>query len=108
MPLTILGLKNCDNCRKARKALPDAAFRDLREAPLNAGEITQLLQAFGEPLINRASTTWRGLDEAARGASPAELLATYPALMKRPVILGGDDGPLLGWNASTRGALGQT
>lgn len=107
-PLTILGLKNCDSCRKARKALPDAAFRDIREMPLSAGEIAQLLQAFGDQLINRASTTWRNLDEAARGTSSAELLATYPALMKRPVILGGDNGPLLGWSASTRGALGLT
>ena len=105
MQTTILGLKNCDTCRKARKALPDAAFRDIRDDPLERAEIEQLLAEFGEKLVNRASTTWRGLDEATRGNSPALLLAAHPALMKRPVILS-QKGLYLGWSAQTRTALG--
>ncbi len=105
MSVTIMGLKTCDTCRKARKALPDATFRDIREAPLSAGEIEAFLTEFGEGLINRASTTWRGLDEGARAASPANLLAAHPALMKRPVIRT-DAGSHLGWTAQTRAALG--
>lgn len=105
MPLTILGLKNCDTCRKARKALPDASFRDIRENPLGADEIDALLKAFGDKLINRASTTWRGLSEAERNTDPAALLAAHPALMKRPVIMG-KKGAFIGWSAPTRVALG--
>lgn len=105
MSVTILGLKNCDTCRKARKALPEAGFRDIREEPLQPVEIAQLLALFGDRLINRASTTWRGLDDDTRGVSPEELLAAHPALMKRPVILG-DRGNHLGWSALTRTALG--
>ncbi len=105
MPVTILGLKTCDTCRKARKALPEATFRDIREVPLDAAEIEALLAAFGDRLINRASTTWRGLDEGARAAPPAELLAAHPALMKRPVVRT-DAGNHLGWTAQTRAALG--
>ena len=104
MQVIILGLKSCDTCRKARKALPDADFRDIRDDPLDAGEIEQLLGDFGEKLVNRASATWRNLDEAARNDSPALLLAAHPALMKRPVILS-EKGNHLGWSAQTRAAL---
>ena len=41
---------------------------------------------FGDAAINRASTTWRGLTEAEKATDPKTLLATYPTLMKRPVI----------------------
>lgn len=107
MPLVILGLKNCDTCRKARQALPDASFRDIRDTPLTAMEIDGLLAIFGDKLINRASTTWRGLDDAARSKDAAGLLAAHPALMKRPVIQA-DKGAWLGWSAQTRAALNLT
>ncbi len=105
MKATILGLKICDTCRKARKALPEAAFRDIREIPLTEQEIDALLSQFGDRLINRASTTWRGLEDGARGAPPADLIAAHPALMKRPVIQT-ESGDLLGWTTQTRAALG--
>jgi arsenate reductase (glutaredoxin) len=102
---TIYGLKTCDTCRKAIKALPGATLRDIRAQPLTAAEIAGFLDAFGEALVNRASTTWRGLDEAARAQTPQALRAAHPALMKRPVIAAG--GALhLGWTPATRAALG--
>lgn len=102
---TIYGIKSCDSCRKAQKALPEADFRNIRAEPLSEDEITAFLEAFGETLINRASTTWRGLDETARNDPPQVLLAAHPTLMKRPVIL--VDGALhLGWSPATRQALG--
>lgn len=105
MTITIYGIKTCDTCRKALKALPEAEFRDIRTAPLNDDERTEFLDAFGASLINRASTTWRGLAENER-ANPAEaLLAAYPTLMKRPVIRV-EDRLYLGWKADTRSALG--
>lgn len=105
METVILGLPSCDSCRKARKALPEARFRDIRSEPLSAAERAELLERFGERLINRASTTWRGLSEGERQNPPDALLEAHPALMKRPVIRQG--GVLhLGWGADERRALG--
>jgi len=105
MEITIHGLASCDTCRKARKALPEARFRDIRAEPLDDAEITVFLEQFGERLLNRASTTWRGLSEAERQTPPKLLLAAHPALMKRPVIRAG--GVLyLGWTPDVRRALG--
>jgi len=103
--LQIWGLKTCDTCRKAVKALPDARFRDIRAEPLDSEEIAALLATFGDSAVNRASTTWRGLSEAERAAAPADLLAAHPALMKRPVIKAGA-GWHLGWTPAVRKALG--
>jgi len=101
----IYGLKTCDTCRKATRALPDATFRDIRAEPLTATEIEEFLDTFGAALVNRASTTWRGLDEAARAEPSATLLAAHPTLMKRPVVR--TDGALyLGWTPAVRAAVG--
>ena len=105
MTTIIYGLKTCDTCRKALKALPDAQFRDIRATPLTQEERREFLAAFGDTLINRASTTWRGLDDQARLAPPETLLTHYPALMKRPVIRA-NDALHLGWKADVQGALG--
>ncbi|HQU70453.1 MAG TPA: ArsC/Spx/MgsR family protein [Albidovulum sp.] len=106
---TILyGLGSCDTCRKARRALESAGrpveFRDVRDAPLSNEERRRFLAAFGDRLVNRASTTWRELSDEARQESPERLLAAHPALMKRPVVADGDD-LWLGWDAATQAAV---
>jgi arsenate reductase-like glutaredoxin family protein len=106
--MILYGLKTCDTCRKALKALEAAGhaprFRDVRAEPLSADEIARLHAAFGEAVVNRASTTWRGLSEAERARPAEELLAAHPALMKRPVIE--DGGRLyLGWGIEVQAAL---
>lgn len=106
--MRLYGLKNCDTCRKARAALAaaghDVELVDVRETPLSPQTLARILDSFGDAVVNRRSTTWRGLSEAARAAAPAELLAAHPALMKRPLIEA--DGALyLGWDAATRAAL---
>ena len=103
--MELWGLKTCDTCRKALAALPGATFRDIRAQPLTEAEIVALLARFGEAAINRSSTTWRGLSEAERALPPAALLATHPALMKRPVIRAGEVWHL-GWTPAVRAALG--
>ncbi|MEL6645772.1 MAG: ArsC/Spx/MgsR family protein [Pseudomonadota bacterium] len=103
--MRIFGLRTCDTCRAAAKALPDAAFVDVRATPLDPAEIARFLEAFGDALVNRRSTTWRGLDEKARAGDPATLLAAHPTLMKRPVIET-DEGLHLGWTPEVRAALG--
>ena len=104
--MILYGLKTCDTCRKAAKALEAAGhavtFRDVRAEPLSGAEIATFLAAFGDRLVNRSSTTWRGLDEAERARPAAELLAAHPALMKRPVLVEGEK-VTLGWDKAAQG-----
>ncbi len=79
-------------------------LRDLRDDPLGSAEIADFLARFGDALINRASTTWRGLSEEDRGMAPAQLLARHPAVMKRPLIVA-TGGVYLGWSAAVKAAL---
>ncbi|MEM7520511.1 MAG: ArsC/Spx/MgsR family protein [Pseudomonadota bacterium] len=95
--MIIYGLKNCDTCRKAIKALPGAVLCDVRADGVPTEVMAQAYNAFGSTLINTRSTTWRGLDEATRDAPPLALLADHPTLMKRPLIAIGDQ-LFLGWN----------
>ncbi|MGV6847032.1 MAG: ArsC/Spx/MgsR family protein [Marinibacterium sp.] len=102
--MTIYGLKTCDTCRKARKILGDAGFVDVREDGLPESVMEDALAKFGDDLLNRRSTTWRGLDADQRARPARELLRAYPTLMKRPLIL--SDGQLyLGWGKEVQAAL---
>ena len=103
--MRIYGLKTCDTCRKAIKALPHATFVDVRKDGVPGDVMAQAQATFGDVLTNTRSTTWRGLDDAARALPQATLLAEHPALMKRPLIVDGDR-MHLGWDAATRDALG--
>lgn len=102
--MILYGIPNCDTCRKADTALRAAGhmveFRDVRKVPLSSAERAEFLAAFGDRLINRASTTWRALPEAERAADADTLLAAHPALMKRPVIRGAV--LTLGWGAEVQ------
>lgn len=103
--MILYGLAACDTCRKALKAIraagQEVTFRDVRAEPLSAGECRELLDVFGDRLVNRASTTWRGLPEEARSDDAGELLRRYSALMKRPVIRDGASF-YIGWTADTQ------
>lgn len=92
------GLKACDSCRKARKALQNqqVEYIDVREGYVPDAVLQAALEKFGDALLNRASTTWRGLDEVARAGDPLALLKAHPTLMKRPLIVR-DEGMTLGW-----------
>jgi len=96
--IEIFGLKNCDTCKKAMKALPEAQLRDVRVDGVPDAVMTQAFEQFGEKLLNTRSTTWRGLDGAARQEPPLSLIAAHPALMKRPLFKAGDT-LFLGWSA---------
>lgn len=103
--MRIYGLRTCDTCRKAVKSLPDAAFVDVREIPLDRAFLTRALDAVGPALVNTRSTTWRGLDDAARAQDPVALLLEHPALMKRPLVE--TEGRFyLGWGKDVQTALG--
>lgn len=94
--MKIYGIGNCDTCRKAKKWLDASGtsytWTDLREHGVSRSTIRSWIDAVGlEKLVNRRSTSWRGLDEAERKRamspeSAPELLASHPTLVKRPVV----------------------
>ncbi len=103
--MKIYGLKNCDTCRKAVKALPGAELIDVRAQPVPDAVLTHAHDRFGAALLNTRSTTWRNLPEAERQGDPLDLIRRHPALMKRPLIdVGGT--LYLGWGADVQAALG--
>jgi arsenate reductase len=108
MTVTLYGLKNCDTCKKALKALPDAVFVDIRAEADLAAKLPGWLEAAGaKALVNTRSTTWRGLDEAQRAraeSDPAGLLGEHPTLIKRPVIEAGG-AVHVGWTKPVEAAL---
>ena len=105
--MRFFGLKSCDTCRKALKALAghDVQIIDVRADGVTDVDRAAILDAFGAGALNTRSTTWRGLSEDERAQNPAVLLAAHPTLMKRPVIE--IDGTWhQGWTPATRAALG--
>lgn len=96
--ITVYGLKNCDTCRKALTWLKAEKiahqFVDFKnDAPAKA-DVTRFAKAVGwEKLLNKASTTWRGLGEEVKAdlneAMAIALMTEHPALIKRPVFQNG-------------------
>jgi arsenate reductase len=112
----LYGLKNCDSCKKALKALQSVRksskqsveFVDLRATPVEAEQLQKWLDEHGDAvLVNRKSTTWRGLDDQARQQPVMALLMANPTLIKRPVIVSGDNS-FVGWTAKVQTGLGLT
>ena len=91
----VFGLKNCDSCRKALKWMAaegiDHSFHDLRADGLESDALDRWIAAAGwETLLNRKSTTWRGLSDGDKAAvdeaAARRLMLANPTLVKRPVI----------------------
>jgi len=68
--MRVIGINTCSTCRQAMKDLAadgkDPAFIDLRKDGFPDALLADVLAAFGNRAVNRASATWRGLDEAER------------------------------------------
>lgn len=114
MALTFYGLKTCDTCKKALKALEGAGKAvdvvDVRADGVPGAALQGWIAALGrDALINRRSTTWRGLDDAARAGAETDagalaLLLANPTLMKRPVIVA-DGAAHVGWTKDVQAAV---
>ncbi|MEO0399321.1 MAG: Spx/MgsR family RNA polymerase-binding regulatory protein [Pseudomonadota bacterium] len=114
MAVTLYGIKTCDTCRKALKALAatgvDATFHDVRADGLTPKQLTTWAgQADWKTLLNTRSTTWRNLPD--KDKEPLDekralaLIEREPTLLKRPVLEA--DGALyVGWSKATAAALG--
>ena len=110
--LTLYGLKTCDTCKKAIKALEAAGHSvtdiDVRADGVPSDVLEGWLTEHGEALVNMRSTTWRGLDEDQRlqaQTDPVTLLGLHPTLIKRPVIV--RDGVVtVGWTKAVQAGFG--
>lgn len=110
MTITVYGLKNCDSCRKALKALKaegeEVVLHDFRQDGLTRETINQWIADLGaDTLVNRKSTTWRSLDEAVRErveqGDLLDVLHAHPTLIKRPVIET-QKGRYIGWSKAVQ------
>lgn len=97
--ITLYGIANCDQVRKARKFLSqrDVAYRfhDFRKDGLTretlAGWCTHVPW---DALLNRRGKTWRQMSESQRAAitdqgSALDAMLAEPTLIKRPVLTTG-------------------
>ncbi len=113
MMIDLYGLSNCDTCRKARKWLDsegvDYRFHDIRKADLAHTVVAGWAEQAGwETLLNKRGTTWRGLPQSSKESielhSATKLMTQHPALIKRPVVVMGDD-VLIGFGDDVQQAL---
>lgn len=113
--IDVYGLKSCDSCKKALRELKGAkgavAFHDIREEGVSKAQIEAWAKAVGwENLLNKASTTWRGLEDGAKADLDRKralaLMAEHPTLMKRPIISRDGVEVFVGWSADIRDKLG--
>ncbi|MGX2970257.1 ArsC family reductase [Ursidibacter sp. B-7004-1] len=102
----VYGIKNCDTVKKTIKWLTDNGLspqlHDYRVDGLDANWLVQMADKFGwENLVNKRSTTWRGLDDDIKNNLSKELalkvLNEQPTLIKRPIVLV-DNVALIGFN----------
>ena len=96
----IYGLRRCSTCVKARKWLEANAiehdFVDYRDDPIAPDVLCSWAAQHGwATVINKASTSWRGLTDDQKTASTDEqwlaLVAEHPTLVKRPVLVRASD-----------------
>lgn len=106
--MQLYGLKTCDTTRKALKTLREAGLEvtyiDVRSDGVPADLLSWFLVAFGDELVNKRSTTWRGLSDSERKGDAHALLLEHPTLMKRPVIHADEDF-YLGWGKDVQARL---
>ena len=104
--MDIYGIKTCDSCRKAIKALSDARFVDLRKDGISPDLLSRAYAEFGDAIVNKKSATWRGFDDAKRAMDPLELVTLNPTVMKRPLIVDDQGALALGWGKDVQARFG--
>jgi regulatory protein spx len=92
----------CSSCRNAEALIvrhgESVRKRDLFQTPLSANELMTLFARIGkspQEMLATRSRPYRELGLAARSLSEGEivaLMAEYPALVRRPIVVGGERG----------------
>ena len=97
--LRIYGIKACDTMKKARTWLDEHGqnyeFHDYKSAGIDRAHLEAWCNEHGwQTVLNRAGTTFRKLDDAAKAdldqARAIELMLAQPSMIKRPVLDLGD------------------
>ena len=109
--ITLYGIPNCNTVKKAcdwlEKHEITYTFYDFKKQAVSQQLLENWLTQFPyETLINRASLTWRGLDDATKAsiinnASAIELMQAKTSLIKRPILLKNGKILSLGFNETT-------
>ncbi len=90
--ITMYGIKNCDTIKKARRFLEghqvEFEFVDFRQQPIEPVLLQSFVDQIGwDKLINKRSTTYRGLSDMQKANITLELTLKNPTLIKRPVLV---------------------
>ena len=113
--IVVAGIKSCDNCRKALAWLESEGiphrFTDFRVDGLTEKQLKSWIYAVSwQTLLNRRSTTWRGLDDASKSdmdeVKALRLLLDYPNLVKRP-IFDTEKGIFVGFSAAVQAEISE-
>lgn len=97
--LCLYGIKACDTMKKARTWLDEHGqnyeFHDYKSAGIDHAHLEAWCNEHGwQTVLNRAGTTFRKLDDAAKAdldqARAIELMLAQPSMIKRPVLNLGD------------------
>ncbi len=106
--MMIYGLNTCAVCQKARKALEaggkEISFRDVRADPLSEAELGELIAEFGDRLVDRKSTDYRGLNDWLKNSEAEAQISAHPKVMARPIIRDRETF-YLGWDETVQRAL---
>jgi arsenate reductase len=94
--IQLFGIPNCDSVKKARTWLDQKGleydFQDFKKIKINEDQIEFWCSIVDwVSLVNKKSTTWRGLSKIEQDfvidqKSACEILLKNPSLVKRPVI----------------------
>jgi arsenate reductase len=96
--LHVYGIRNCDSCGATLKFLETRkvphTFHDFRVEGLPENLLAGwLASSHRDYLLNKRSTTWRGLSDSEKQTAesdPRAVLLAQPTLIKRPVITDGE------------------
>lgn len=93
---TLYGIPNCDTVKKARTWLENNGieyqFHDYKKEGISAKKLKGWLKEFPkEKLVNKASTTWKGLTEEQKLAitnddAAIDLMTESTSVIKRPLV----------------------
>ncbi|MGY5450077.1 ArsC family reductase [Agarivorans sp. MS3-6] len=93
--IVMFGIPNCDTIKKARRWLSEHNiefnFHDYRKDGVTQQQIVRWCEQLGwEAVLNKRGTTYRQLSDEQKENlnqdAAIELLAQYPAMIKRPLL----------------------
>lgn len=113
--ITLFGIPNCDTVKKTQKWLDahkvNYSFHNYKQEGIDAATLKDwCAQTDWERLLNKKSTTWRGLTDAEKAAvtdaaSAIPVMQQHTSLIKRPVITRNGKVAVIGFDENALNAL---